>query len=295
MEASQVIVVQHIYDCITINPIGDGYYQIPGDFSDLNLDIVTALYGGNSVSVAQNIRKNMFYDLCSLGYCITDYDYENDYELYNSIQQADEDERLVALVTNIGGFHFYMQNSDGTWSHKNRSEDVTNKSLRDQYTVLTNSNIVDECLGNDDYETMMFFCITKPSTVEFRHESFTITQDGRRHCNMVSGERAGDYLENSVDKSYGTTSGRIDHSKDHDVFCYIPTQTRDYTVFTNTINNNYADINCSFYDGVGTYWQSDTSTGDVYITLRLVAGKKYFIDIWDNNERPVTKYNLSIY
>ena len=54
--------------------------------------------------------------------------------------QSYNDKRLIALVVDEGNYHFYMQHSDNTWSHKPGNQAPSNKCLECGIS-LNNSNI----------------------------------------------------------------------------------------------------------------------------------------------------------
>lgn len=75
--------------------------------------------------------------------------------------------RTTAVVTD---FHFYMQHSDGTWSHKMGSSNVSNMSLGPFNKVpLTNNNIETTAKELEYNDALKFFLISKDAIVDFPH------------------------------------------------------------------------------------------------------------------------------
>ena len=133
----------------------DNYYgQYPGDFADKTngLDIgPDPLYTNNDVMVLnQMVINNYDYsdyyrmsilielmqaDANTLDYTITEY-------TGTDIMPGNiyTNRRLIAVVLGTGGFHYYMQHTDSTWSHKPGSNEPTNICFCGA-GQLTNSNI----------------------------------------------------------------------------------------------------------------------------------------------------------
>ena len=97
------------------------------------------------------------------------------------------DKRLVAVVFTDEDFHFYMQHSDDTWSHKPGQTLPTTKSLESDVT-LTNSNIA-ACAAEGDYEggVVGFFYISK-STLDILHGDGTLETYTQVYTNNAGGQ-----------------------------------------------------------------------------------------------------------
>lgn len=64
------------------------------------------------------------------------------------------------------------------------------------------------------------------------------------------------------------------------------------TTITTTCSSG-ADLDCKLYDNAGFQIGSSTLTGQVSMTIKLVAGQKYYFDIY-NYSKTVTEYTFSI-
>jgi hypothetical protein len=71
-----------------------------------------------------NIITNMKYDASRIGYTVTEYTVPS-----TGIPTISGSKRLIALVVGTTDYHYYMQHSNGTWSHKPGISSVTNLSL----------------------------------------------------------------------------------------------------------------------------------------------------------------------
>ena len=64
------------------------------------------------------------------------------------------------------------------------------------------------------------------------------------------------------------------------------------TTITTTCSSG-ADLDCKLYDNAGFQIGRSTLTGQVSMTIKLVAGQKYYFDIY-NYSKTVTEYTFSI-
>ena len=103
----------------------------------------------------------------------------------------------------------------------------------------------------------------------------------------------GDYIQNSVDKVVGSSTGRIDFKKDHDVYCFTPTSTKSYTITVNYTTGTGTDLDCYVYNRYGDQVGQSTATGNVSMSITLIQGKEYYIDIY-NYTGTLTGYQFTI-
>ncbi len=277
-----------------------GYKQQPGDFARTSdkSKVKKNSVGTDTKQSMENIVSNMQLDASRLGYTISEYTPSS-----STVKQCGTTSRMIAVVTGevsiyydgvlYGGvdYHFYMQHSDGTWSHKPGSLPVTNLSLKTQIDdpqyKLTNANI--RAYANKGaYEggELKFFEITKSAVIDHPHGEATMDAQNMLYYN----EKAGDYIQTSVTKSTGTTYARIDFAEDHDVYCFKAPTTKTYTIETTCSGS---DLDCKVYDTGGAEIKRDTSTGQVNITISMSAGETYFFDI-SNYSKKVTDYMIKI-
>ncbi|MBR6274953.1 MAG: hypothetical protein IKR27_08125 [Lachnospiraceae bacterium] len=268
-----------------------GYKQEPGEFaktSDKGLTVNNVvLY--NSSQTMNNVFNNMQLDASRLGYTLTQY-----HPSSSTVSQYGTSSRLIAVVTGYKDYHFYMQHNDGTWSHKPGSLGVTNKSLSDNSTILTNSNIISLARsGQYSGGQLCFYIITKDSVIDKPHSSRCCNTWPCTHSqnSLFYMEKAGDHMKTSASISIGNKSGRFDFSNDHDYYYFVPTSTRTYT-FTTT-NYSSADIDCRVYDENGGSIYNAVNTGAVNFSISLTVGKRYYFDIYNYSKTTIT-YTFSI-
>lgn len=262
--------------------------QQPGEFSSGNHAQIQGII--NPSVLMNNVVSNLFEDANALGYTITEYT-NNEIE---QISTKNSNCRLIAVVTGLDSdlnecdYHFYMQHNDGTWSHKPGFFPISNKVMKTRnqlnsivgnitpenlYTnsILTNNNI--RAYANRGiYEggCLKFFKITKPA-VYYQHDSnMNVTQND-----------PGDYLETCYQITTGTHSYKINYTYDDDVFYFVPSQSRQYTI--RTVAATGEDLDAELYDNSNNSpMVTDASSYDVNITYYLNAGSMYYIDIYSD-------------
>jgi len=268
-----------------------GYKQQPGEFASTANKantVMNTVYGNPAASMA-NVVSNMRLDASRLGFTLTEYSTSS-----STVAQYGTSSRLIAVVTGADDYHFYMQHNDGTWSHKPGSNKVINTSL-DSGIILTNSNI--KALANEgSYANgaLKFFVISKTAVVDYSHGVHCCLYWPCSHTQstLYLKELAGDYLQTSKTKYTGSTSARIDFAQDHDVYCFTPSTTETYTVTTTCSSG--ADLDCKLYDNAGVVIGQSMALGQVSMTVTLVAGQKYYFDVY-NYSKTVTDYSFNIY
>ena len=267
-----------------------GYKQQPGEFASTSnkANTVDNIVRGNPAASMTNVVSNMRLDASRLGFTLTEYSTSS-----SNVAQYGVSSRLIAVVTGVSDYHFYVQHNDGTWSHKPGSDTVINTSLTSKI-ALTNSNI--KTLANEgSYANgaLKFFVITKTAVVDYPHGARCCLSWPCSHTQsaLYIKELAGDYLQTSKSKYTGSTVARIDFAQDHDVYCFTPSTTKTYTITTTCSSG--ADLDCMLYDNAGFQIGSSTLTGQVSMTIKLVAGQKYYFDIY-NYSKTVTDYTFSI-
>lgn len=135
------------------------YKQQPGEF-ETSTTYSSLLQGYSSAfnnKTADTYIKNMMYkDFKRFGWTITS---------TTATSATPSGKRKIALAISDGDYHFYVRNSDGTWSHKRGSTEVQNLSI-DTRVVLTDSNI-SSCATQGGYnkEPVQYFFISKDAMV----------------------------------------------------------------------------------------------------------------------------------
>ena len=194
-------------------------------------------------------------DAAKLGYSVTPYS-------GSSVPSATvaTNKRLIALVVNrfvidgevYGDFHFYMQHSDNTWSHKPGYLEATNRCLdynssAHNYT-LTNSNILSHALeGNYSGGAIQLFYITKDAVIDYSHENGHYASSV--YTPLYSGDNAGNYYCASKYLGWSPTSqtsAACDYPGDYDCYSFVASQTKAYTISFSS--NHSFNIVCSICD-----------------------------------------------
>ncbi len=197
--------------------------------------------------------------------------------------QAYTTKRLIAVVVGGDDFHFYMQHSDGSWSHKLGPLTPDNDSISGHN--LTNSNISTYAL-EDQYANgvVRFYYITKNSVIDYGHANGHYNNCIKTYIYSTDG--AGNDFETS--KNLGSVSsiskyGLIDFCGDVDYYYFTPTTTKTYT-FTSTTSSSLP-LTITLYNASGTLLTSGSAnSGAVNFTYQLQSGTKYFIKVNTSNQ-----------
>lgn len=263
-----------LYGSATYDTYG-GYKQQPGEFAaTADKGNTVNNMGSTPADSHRRIVANMRLDASRFGYTMANYiPYSGIIPQYGNIS------RMIALVVGNTDYHFYMQHSDGTWSHKPGSSQITNRSLSTN-VVLTNDNIV-ACAAEGIYQGgyLSFFVITKTAVIDQPHGARCCLSWPCSHTQsaLYHRDKAGDYLQTSLVVGTGVNICRFDFSNDHDVFCFIPSATGSYTA--TSIIMTSGDIDCDVYDEYGNLLASDYQIGELSLTLTLTKNKAYYFDV----------------
>lgn len=283
------------------------YKQQPGEFSNNGekySDLMESY--SNCWSLWYNAEDFVYDRVCEdfqrLGYTITPTN-----ENSGTISQAPAGKRKIALAVGyfnylgkaVGDYHFYIQHSDGTWSHKPGASEVTNKSIDDN-VILTNSNIAAKGKQGVYTSGIKFYLISKDSVVDYPHSNGHQSSSTYTPTNFK--EKAGDDIGKAVVISTGTKSCNIDYSgssaqySDKDWFVFTPTTTKTYTITAiGTSSILTYDLDGVIYNSDYSLIASSTSsTASVSLNATLTAGKKYYINIYDYNRNDGASYNITI-
>jgi hypothetical protein len=125
-------------------------------------------------------------------------------------------------------YHYYLQHSDGTWSHKPGSTQVTNLSI-DTKEPLTNSNIATKASQGGYVNGIRYFQIGKDAVTDYPHSyghgaSTTMTPTNFKDV-------AGDSIT-MVSSASGSRAARFDYTGDKDYYKFTPTDSNGYTIST---------------------------------------------------------------
>lgn len=284
---------RHIYDEYrngSVFDYPDWHKQQPGDFAS-NGDM-SSVFGHSELielydpeSTMDNIVENLTLDASRLGYSITEYTANS----LSPVEQCGNSSRMIAVVTGNTDYHFYMQHSDGTWSHKPGSTEITNLSLYNNGNntkILTNYTIyTDANKGSYSGGALKFFIITRSSIIDYPHGGYN---QGVQNI-LYYEDKAGDSSEVCRSITSGL-SGRIDFLNDEDYFCYTPSQNRTYSI-TPAVTGS-GTLGCYIYNNVGTLLGSGDSNNGC--SIALTGGSQYYIRLKCTNNVEYVKYTLQI-
>ncbi|MBQ7522774.1 MAG: hypothetical protein IJU14_07870, partial [Clostridia bacterium] len=296
------------------------YYQHPGEFAAANTinDVYSVLqitHAYDKNLVMERIVHNMQLDASRLFYTMLEYEpsYTNDFK----VDQYGTNSRLIAVVASPTNYHFYMQHSDGTWSHKPGNLIVRNVSLSSSgdygigsdSCILTNDNIYYQAAKGDYTGGLLkFFIITKNAFWDYPHTDSCLGNSGQSHStsndwpncghtNLLARinyyrEHVGDFCENAAVLSSSIIIGRFDYANDHDLFVFTPSQNGEYTFTVSMIASSTLPIflnedsspECTIYNNNGVTITSNTGDTTVSVTASLQAGSQYYIDITDYSD-----------
>lgn len=261
------------------------YKQQPGEFR-INSESYGLLYQSYIKAFTlwynadQFIYDRMVEDFQRLGY-----DIKPTNEV-NSVAQAPAGKRKIALVIGYArkDYHYYIQHSDGTWSHKPGSTNITNRSFDDN-VILTNSNIATKGKQGGYTDNIKFYLIDKTSTTDYPHGA------GQNYNSYGSTfyfkDKAGDDISKAVPVTLNTLYGNLDHEKDEDYYKFTASRTGSHSIrVLGTESSVIYDIDAVVYRKDLSVIASDTSTNSyVDINVYLNSGETYYINIadWRNN------------
>lgn len=270
----------------------NGYYydykQQPGEFYNntetFNNLMNSYYYSFNYWYNQYNFIKDRIQEDCyTLGYS-----FKETYET-GTIAQSNTANgvRKIALVWGPNDYHFYAQNSDGTWSHKPGSTAVKNTSISSGYT-LTNSNIYTRAAEGIYTSGPVFFEISKDAVTDYPH----LNGHGNSTYTSTSfREKAGDLTYQSSIVGTGTKSAYFDYADDVDYYKFVPSTSRNYTISTSASST---DIDGEIFNSSGGLVVSDLSTANFSVSVFMSAGSTYYIRLYDYKDT-TNDYSLTIY
>ena len=271
------------------------YKQQPGEFAYLSyLPSLKPLSATSSEVYLDNIEYNMKLDANRLGYTVTEYVPDNE-----TVAQFGSNSRLIAVVVGVYPwcpYHFYMQHSDGSWSHKKGENEVTNMVYIDNNSepiYLNNQNIIEYASDNKYITgTIRFFEITRDAIADYSHGIYDSIYE---EADLYYTDMAGDNIFTSSGLSIGEQEACIDTYNDVDFFVFKPTTTRNYILKTTSFKKgsngdisdiDAADLDCEIYDKNGCLVYTDKNLGQINKTFVLNSGQNYFIKIYNCNKNP---------
>ncbi len=285
--------------------------QIPGQF--YYEELYHTYNESTEASLINSIRANVIRDAQTIS-SETDCDYSvTDYNLPSgttTIPQLGVESRLIAMLVYVedngtgyynNDFHFYIQNSDGTWSHKSGFKNVSNCSFPNSLNnskILTNDNLLTYAF-KDKYSnsTMLkFFEVTK------RHSPLPYLYNTPYDFFEID---VGDYLDNPniIDNSISNSVANIDFANDVDVYYLQNTTNKQYRIraFEDPDFAVNFDMTLKLCSSTGTVLATYSDETPIDFYYNLSGGNQYYIIIYNhaidntvyNAETPL-EYFLSI-
>lgn len=248
------------------------------DYSDI-LTLNNKLFGHDTYSsYSMSYKFNAIYTLVSadaatLGYTLTEYTGET---IPDAI--TNRNQRLVAIVAGPKDYHFYMQHSDDTWTHKGGWGTPTNICYDHEY-VLTNDNIKEHACEGEYYSggIVKFYYITKNAIIDYSHRDGTAST-----CTMtrpITSDLAGSHRYAALDiedfpEDY--QNGNIDYPGDVDYFSIYTSYEETRTVHVET-SKQYTMLLQIYKDG--TLVASQSGISNVSVTVDFDVDSLYYIMI----------------
>lgn len=272
-------------------------YVVPITFSDDDKD---------QDDILEDLVNNFTLDMELLEYSVEEYLPTGDV-----VEQFGTNLRLIAVVVGEEDYHFYMQHSDGTWSHKPGSYQVTNKSFVSD-VCITNYNIMSVAnegpyLGSaTNPQNVRFFKITKPAVWDYALDFepvwayyyyngvyigpiYTVKDSIYNLNDYVT---AGDNAETSVKiQILDEKTGLFDHRLDHDVFYFTASNSGTYTV--SIVGDSDSNISYKVFDQFRYETISNTTYNSTSFNVSMVSGDTIYIDLSEVNGL-YCSYSISI-
>ncbi len=301
------------------------YLQQPGEFAnktsnpiELFLDSPEPYFTVTNRSDLNDLYFSLFYDLDSnaermslmtqlviadaatLGYTVTEYDVQT---LGIPDSHSACNRRLIAMAVSDIDYHFYIQHSDDTWSHKGGSAQPSDRCIDHDHT-LTNANIYQHaCEGIYTGGIVKFFYITKDAVIDYGHlrGTYVPTDTSTSDCKRTSispADRAGNHI--NMAKELGVipktfSNAKIDYIDDVDYYSFVPPTTGTY-VITVTMDNSLP-VTVELYDLSGNEISSSSADGAFVGAYNFIGNNEYILRISSSNQAShefLRRYDLSI-
>jgi hypothetical protein len=277
------------------------YKQLPGEFANKSAgldildpsgsdEIVTSIFSMLDLSqfyydtiyntaVSQQNRMNYFVqllraDAAKLGYTLQEY-------TGTAIPDCSSitNKRMIAVVLTNSSYHFYMQHSDNTWSHKDGTSQPRNTCFTHS-TPLTNSIIRSHvCEGTYANGQVKFFYITKKSIIDCGH--LNGSSSSATTTSLATSDGAGNNFETATNlTSWASQSrtGYIDYVDDVD--CYYATAPKNGSFTFSLSSNNSVAKTVELYLSDGTLLTSKSfTTGTTSFSFPLVKNNTFILKI----------------
>lgn len=227
-------------------------------------------------SITQSLLRE---DLEAMGYSVT-------FTNASSVNEpTTASRRLVIMVAGADAgpdYHFYLQHTDGSWSHKRGNTEATTQCICQEIDKLDSNSIINHAQdgGYDDYIT--YFYITKPAICDFGNAngySSTLTKTEMEYVDL-----AGDFLENAQKFNVSETlQGRFDYDGDIDTFAFYVTDARYQfqlqKMITDSLEDDYS-IMLSLRNENGSVVDEITISGNSSALFPSLTPGLYFLSVY---------------
>lgn len=196
--------------------------------------------------------------------------------------------RLIIMVaggvvepSNSPDYHFYLQHTDGTWSHKRGAYPATDLCCCEENPVkLTNANIIDHVgdAGYDDY--LLCFYVTKPAITDFRHANGYANNCTKTLLDNM--DLAGNHFNNAkVIAVPNTIEGRIDYPADKDMYLFVASGSQCQVNFALSEDLDTVELVFTLWDYEGNQVGSTVSVTDAAATaiFDVSPGSCYYVSV----------------
>lgn len=269
------------------------YLQQPGEFArdgvayGVNADDLEEAINESATAdeLLDYIQSEIYADFNGLGY-----NDSSEWVIYETTYNASipSGYRMIALAVGLGeDYHFYMRHSDGTWSHKPGLNAVRATSFTSG-TTITDENIYYTLYEGIYNDGVRYYLIKKSAIIDYPHGN---GHGSSTYTSTLFMDTAGDTM-NKARSIIVATSGRFDYSGDVDFYAFTPSTTGTY-VLTSSLSSSTYNMQMRVYDTYGTMIAEETSAGNPTISIYMVAGYRYFIEVYDDNGY-VVNYTLDI-
>ena len=235
------------------------------------------LYPASSEFRMSYLKQLIEADATTLGYTVSEY---TGTTIPNATTYTNR--RLIAVVVAPTDYHFYIQHSDNTWSHK-RGTLVPQSDCISCHLELTNENIrAHACEGTYSEGMVKFFYITKNAITDFKHDdgsASSVTYTTPTYTDLAGSNRFAAQDISGSQESY--MEGEIDYPGDTDYYGFYSSDTGTFTVWVQS-SSNYS-LQIRVHDSSGALVASRTATSESSVSVNLEIDRQYYIAITSLN------------
>ena len=235
------------------------------------------LFPAELASKMSYMKQLLEADAAALGYTVSEY---TGTTIPNATTYTNR--RLIAVVVARGDYHFYIQHSDNTWSHK-RGSLAPQSDCISCHLELTNENIRAHACEGNYYEGMVkFFYITKNAIVDFKHNdgrASSVTYTTPTYTDLAGSNRFAAQDISTLPEDYIT--GEFDYPGDVDYYSFVASESGSGSIWLDAYENYTIQI--KIYDSSGTLIGSGSGVNNASASVYLEVDELYYIEITSPN------------